>query len=149
MSDLTILRQGEEDGYVYLAKADTGHFKVGRSVDPEKRIKHFDTQMPVDVREWHFFRADDYVEAEEALHEICEEHAEHVKGEWWKMPEYLVWWIKEISYYTEGHFYGGDWRSDGPMEDPSESYANYSRHFGERSERISLPSKDAFPSYHC
>lgn len=31
------------DGWVYLAKSDTGHFKVGRSVEPADRISHFDT----------------------------------------------------------------------------------------------------------
>jgi len=135
---------GEEDGFVYLAKADTGHFKVGRSTDPDKRIQHFDTQMPVDVSEWHFFRADDYVEAEKHLHQICDEHAEHINGEWWDMPEYLIWWIKDIAYYEDGEFYGGDYKS-GLQQTPSESYANYARFFGKRTGKAAPPANSAFP----
>lgn len=147
MPDPTLTPDGG-DGYVYLAKADTGHFKVGRSITPEKRIEHFDTQMPVDVREWHFFPADDYKQAEKDLHEVCDEHAEHVKGEWWDMPEYLVWWIKDIAYYVDCNFYGGDHLHEGPLEEPSESYANYTKLFGRRADELSTPSEDAFPNYY-
>jgi hypothetical protein len=141
-----MLPKGAEDGYVYLARADTGHFKVGRSVDPEERIQHFDTQMPVEVSEWHFFRADDYVQAENALHELCDEHAEHVKGEWWDMPDYVVWWIKDIAYYESGEFHGGDPHT-GLMEPPSESYGAYAKHFGNRTRRSAPPANVAFPRH--
>lgn len=123
------------DGFVYLAKSDTGHFKVGRSVKPARRIKHFDTQMPVEVSEWHRFNADNYKDAEKALHDICDEHANHVKGEWWDMPEYLVWWIKDIVYYEDGDFYGGGQTQNEPLEEPSPSYMNYTKHFGKRANR--------------
>jgi hypothetical protein len=136
----------DTDGYVYLAHADTGHFKVGRSIEPEKRIKHFDTQMPVDVSEWHFFRADDYKEAEDKLHDVCDEHGEHEKGEWWDLPEYLVWWIKSIAAYKDGNFYGTDDLST-PIEEPSESYANFEQLFGWRTHRSSPPVNSAFPHH--
>lgn len=142
------LLPGDVDGYVYLARADTGHYKIGRSVDPDDRIKHFDTQMPIDVREYYFFRASDYKAAEKKLHDLCDEHGEHVKGEWWHLPEYMVWWIKEIAYYKDGEFYNREYDDPGPMEGPSESYGNYAKHFGRRAERKSLPSKDAFPGLH-
>jgi len=136
---------GDEDGFVYLARADTGHFKVGRSVDPDERIKHFDTQMPINVSEWQFFRADDYVKAEKQLHQICDEHAEHVKGEWWDMPDYLVWWIKDIVFFEAGEFHGGDFHTK-IMEPPSESYAAYAKHFGKRTHQAAPPVNSAFPA---
>ena len=122
----------ETDGHVYLAKAGTGHFKVGRSVNPDDRIKHFDTQMPVEVRRWSQFPADDYVQAEKDLHGLCDEHGEHVNGEWWELPEYMIWWIKDVAYYENGDFYNREFEH-GPMEDPSPSYANFAKHFGIRS----------------
>jgi len=131
------------DGWVYLAKSDTGHFKVGRSVKPADRISHFDTQMPVEVSEWCRFAADDYKRAESDLYKICNRHGEHVNGEWWELPEYLIWWIKSVSVYEEGKFLGG-WYLYTELEEPSESSENFEKHFGARSHRAAPPMNSAF-----
>lgn len=46
-------------GYVYLAHAETGHYKIGLSIGPVERIRVFDTKMPVKVSLIHTIPATD------------------------------------------------------------------------------------------
>lgn len=88
-------------GYVYLAHADTGHYKIGYSVDPQNRIKHFDTQMPVKVEIVHTIQTDDMRRLEEELHGRFE--SQRVTGEWFDLGEDDVGFITsigEMRYYT-------------------------------------------------
>lgn len=88
-------------GYVYLAHADTGHYKIGYSVDPQNRIKHFDTQMPVKVEIVHTIQTDDMRRLEKKLHERFE--SQRVTGEWFDLGEDDVGFITsigEMRYYT-------------------------------------------------
>ena len=90
------------DGEVYLAKADTGHYKIGVSKTPGKRIKHFRTIMPVDVEIVHRFASDNCREAERLLHEQFAS-LRH-RGEWFNLQEHDVQHIVGISTYFEGEF---------------------------------------------
>jgi hypothetical protein len=90
-------------GYVYLARAETGHYKIGRSVRPDDRIKHFDTIMPIRVDTVHIFYADDYIDAEAGLHKLAEQF--RTQGEWFELPQDYVDTIKAIVSYQNGRFY--------------------------------------------
>lgn len=90
------------DGDVYLAKSETGHYKIGISKDPYARVKHFDTIMPIDVDIVHSFPSDNCREAERLLHE--QYAAYRHKGEWFNLPDYAIRHIKEITTYFEGEF---------------------------------------------
>jgi len=88
------------DGYVYIAYASTGHYKVGRSVRPDERIQHFDTQMPVQVVRVHQFPAHTAAEAENALHEALSSC--RVKGEWFDLSDEQVDLLTIVDRYYEG-----------------------------------------------
>ena len=97
----------EEDGsgFVYLAATEHGDYKIGRSQNPDDRISHFDTKMPIDVRRVHIFPADNADEAESILHEWCDDH--RVKGEWFDLSDRHVDVIKSIAEYENGDFIRG------------------------------------------
>jgi hypothetical protein len=111
----------DPDGYVYVAYASTGHYKIGRSVRPDERIQHFDTQMPVQVMRVHQFPADTAAEAESALHEklsSCQ-----VKGEWFDLSDNQVDLLKTVD-----RFHKDTWEV--VIE-----------------EEVTLPSGEKFPKY--
>lgn len=92
----------DNSGFVYLAYAETQDYKIGRSKNPDDRIKHFDTQMPVEVSKVHTFPATDANESERLLHEWCEDR--QVKGEWFNLEEQHVDVLKAISEFEDGAF---------------------------------------------
>ena len=92
------------EGYIYIAKIEeTGHIKVGRSKTPTKRIKHFDTIMPVKVHIVSWFYADDCVAAEAWLHEHLKDF--RVKGEWFDVPELIQINLLSTFCYIDGKFH--------------------------------------------
>jgi hypothetical protein len=95
-------RMSGDPGYVYLAFCDTGHFKIGRSVDPEARIQHFDTQMPVNVKKAHVFHADNAAWAEASLHYWLDDC--RYKGEWFALSDAALYMVLGIDQFREGHF---------------------------------------------
>lgn len=66
-------RQQERKGYVYLAKAESGQYKIGVSKDPKKRVDGLKTQSPSQVTLTHCFFADDMRMAEKQLHAMFSE----------------------------------------------------------------------------
>jgi len=94
----------EKWGYVYLAEAG-GYHKIGISITPPDRIKHFDTIMPIDVELVCYFEADNAAWAENILHRYFEKYRH--KGEWFKFGEYAYYWIEilnRIRAFRNGHF---------------------------------------------
>lgn len=91
-----------KEGYVYIARCDTGHIKIGRSKSPNKRIKHFDTIMPVSVSLMSWFYADNYLAAESLLHRQLDTYRE--KGEWFKLPPEMIKELLSIFCYIDGDF---------------------------------------------
>lgn len=94
------------NGFVYLAKSDTGHYKIGRSKNPYKRVQHFDTIMPVKVEIIHYFPCDNPVDAEKRLHLYASHHGTRVAGEWFEIDDYSVSAILQIRFFVNGEF---DW----------------------------------------
>jgi len=92
----------EPDGWVYVAYSTTGHYKVGRSVDPSSRVDHFDTQMPVEVEILYQIPCDDYKSAERRLHELLSDC--RVKGEWFDLPIATIKVLGDIIRYVDGEF---------------------------------------------
>lgn len=89
-------------GYVYLARAETGEHKIGRSKNPKERIKVFDTKMPVDVEIVHVIKDDDYILAEEELQKEFREKRE--KGEWFDLNKRDIDFICSLDEYKDGDF---------------------------------------------
>lgn len=96
-----------EDGYVYLAYAETGHYKIGISREPVERIRVFDTVMPIDVKIVHYFWADDHRNAESELHSRFAH--KHHRGEWFNLDIQDCNYIRTIQSFSDGKFrYKGD-----------------------------------------
>lgn len=95
------------EGFVYLAHCGTGHYKIGMSQTPVKRIRHFDTKMPVNVNLIHSFYTDNRYAAEKSLQERFSHWRQ--EGEWFLFPPELeqiyVNEIKEIFAYVAGQFH--------------------------------------------
>jgi hypothetical protein len=89
-------------GYVYLAKSETGHHKIGISIKPKARIKMFDTKMPVAVELIHTILADDPRLAENILHTHFS--GKRHNGEWFNLDEHDVEYIKNCTAFSGGHF---------------------------------------------
>lgn len=90
------------DGWVYVAKSDTGHYKIGRSRTPVDRIKHFDTIMPVEVSIIAIIPCEDHREAEIKLHQMYSQY--RVKGEWFSIPDNYISYLVDCLCYVNGDF---------------------------------------------
>lgn len=88
------------DGWVYLAKSDTGHYKIGRSKNPFARIKHFDTIMPVKVEIVALIPCDDMATCEKYLHWYFDKKRE--AGEWFNLLDQDVQWLERCLYWRDG-----------------------------------------------
>lgn len=85
-------------GYIYLMYADTGHYKIGMSVEPNERLRSFRTEMPVDVQPVHVFPTDDMRLAERALHYVF--RGSRYRGEWFVLDDEDVMWVKSIYKFS-------------------------------------------------
>lgn len=87
-----------QTGYIYLMYADTGHYKIGMSVQPSERLRSFRTEMPVEVQPVYVFPTDDMRLAESALHYLFREN--RYRGEWFILDDEDVEWIKSIYKFS-------------------------------------------------
>lgn len=83
-----------EKGYVYLIRASTGHYKIGRTKDISNRFNFFVVKLPFEIELIHHFEVDDMREAEAKLHEKYK--AKRVNGEWFNLTDEDVTFIKSI-----------------------------------------------------
>lgn len=71
--------------YVYLMRAENGRYKIGISVDPEKRLADLRDGSAVDIELVHYFAAEDAAGIERVLHREYE--TKRVRGEWFALDE--------------------------------------------------------------
>jgi len=81
-------------GYVYLILADSGHYKIGRSVNPDDRMKTFQLTLPFEVEFEHIVQCDDMVMLERELHQRFDH--QRVNGEWFDLSPDDVDYIKSL-----------------------------------------------------
>lgn len=78
--------KGLKFGYVYVARAENGLHKIGRSKNPEDRVRGFaGAIMPFIIELVHTIPSNDYVQAEKLLHQRYA-HCRRV-GEWFDLSE--------------------------------------------------------------
>jgi hypothetical protein len=87
-------------GFVYLALAGTGHYKIGRSTSPRDRIRVFDTKMPVSVKVVHTIACDDAILAEKTLHDLFA--SKRHRGEWFALDDEDVAQIRGYVEFRSG-----------------------------------------------
>lgn len=90
-----------EQGYVYLMRAcGTNYYKIGKSVNPDRRLLQIAPQMPfttVFVKVW---RSNFMSMGEKLLHHFFQDY--RANGEWFKLPEHALdqlfsgWLLEDI-----------------------------------------------------
>lgn len=104
------------ESYVYLIESTSGHFKIGKSNDPERRLAQLQrTRGPFEYRlilKVPFESEEEAVEFERLCHD--EYRYQHVRGEWFKLTaKDLVEWgavgemyLQNYNLATKGTVYG-------------------------------------------
>lgn len=81
-------------GYVYLIQSSDGYWKIGRTIDPDDRMRTFNVKLPFGVEYKHLIPCDDYYAAEKLLHDRYDHR--RVNGEWFSLTESDVREIYQI-----------------------------------------------------
>jgi len=81
-------------GFVYLLRAESGHYKIGRTKNPESRRGTFGVQLPFEVEFEHLISCMDMFALEAELHARFAE--KRVNGEWFTLNEEDVAYIKSL-----------------------------------------------------
>lgn len=87
--------KSEKPGYVYLLKSEAGHYKIGRSVNPESRHKTFGIQLPFRVSYECLIKTENMKRLEAELHEKFAH--KRLDGEWFDLSTEDIEYIKGIA----------------------------------------------------
>jgi predicted GIY-YIG superfamily endonuclease len=89
-----MVKKREMPGYVYLMRAETGQYKIGRARNPHKRNAVLGTHMPFQVELLHIIPVSNMHKAETALHARFESKR-HI-GEWFNLDDSDVAWVMSL-----------------------------------------------------
>lgn len=78
----------DRSGYIYLIKADTGHYKIGRTKSIPKRLNLFGVKLPFEVTLLKALWVNDMHYFENWLHRFFAD--ERVNGEWFALEDISV-----------------------------------------------------------
>jgi predicted GIY-YIG superfamily endonuclease len=82
-------------GYVYLIRAESGLYKIGRTTSPQNRMKTFGIKLPFQVEYECLILTYDMVGTERALHQHFA--SKHMNGEWFRLTPEDVKYIKDYA----------------------------------------------------
>lgn len=82
-------------GYVYLIKSPSGHYKIGRTVNPNDRLRMFGVQLPFEVEIIALIKSDDHKRLEASLHQTYND--KRVNGEWFALSPEDVDYVKSLA----------------------------------------------------
>ncbi len=95
-------RRPAKAGYVYLMIDNEGHYKIGVSVNPYRRLKQLSTGAAIPPRLVHVIATDDMYRLEGTWHTVYK-HC-RVRGEWYNLPGPAV---DDITSYGRVFYYRG------------------------------------------
>lgn len=81
-------------GYVYILRGERGAYKIGRTKDPENRLKTFSVKLSFEVEYVHVIPCEDERLVEAYFHEVC--NPIRINGEWFALEERHVRALKSI-----------------------------------------------------
>jgi hypothetical protein len=125
----------ERSGYVYIIRADTGHYKIGRTNNVPKRMKLFTVKLPFDFEIITYFPCEDMYMAESRLHGFFAD--KRINGEWFNLDQGDVETIKTINDSVSDLFFD---KSSNPISiliSPSDGIPWYQNLTPEEKELIS------------
>lgn len=82
-------------GYVYLIQSPTSAYKIGKTVNPDNRIKTFKTKLPFEVEYVCLIQTDDMNALERNLHGLFAD--KRINGEWFALSAEDVEYIKRMA----------------------------------------------------
>lgn len=88
-------KQSARTGYVYLIQSPTGTYKIGRTVDPDNRMKTFTVKLPFEVEYVCTIQTEDMHALEKQLHGHFA--SKRVSGEWFSLTPDDVEYIKGLA----------------------------------------------------
>lgn len=89
------LPQGVRPGYVYLVQGQQGYYKIGRTADPNDRLRTFKLKLPFDVEYLHLIACGNRFAVEAILHRSFD-HRRVPGSEWFKLTRDDIALIKSI-----------------------------------------------------
>lgn len=92
----------KRSGYVYIIKAETGEYKIGRTRNVPNRMKLFAVKLPFDFEIIHFFPCLDVYDAESFLHHFYT--SQRKRGEWFTLTDEDVETLKSIECFVDFDF---------------------------------------------
>jgi hypothetical protein len=95
-------RSEDRFGYVYIVKALSGEYKIGRSKDVNTRLRSLTTSAPCKLELVHKIRADDSILAESILH--TKFSAKRLRGEWYGLVESDLADLLRVTIFSTGEF---------------------------------------------
>jgi len=89
-------REQDSKGFIYVLRVDNGLCKIGRTKHLDDRIYQLGVTLPYDPELVCAVKVDDCIIAESELHELFTHSGKHVKGEWFKLTEGDIEYIKTM-----------------------------------------------------
>lgn len=86
----------DKAGYVYVIRAETGHYKIGRTTSIPRRMNLFSVKLPFKFDIINYFPCHNMFEIESHFHEVYSE--KRTNGEWFLLSDEDVDIIKFISH---------------------------------------------------
>lgn len=92
-----IIKSRNRSGFVYLLATphDVTLFKIGRTSNPDNRLRTFNVKLPFPVEYTHLIKTDDMYTLESALHRRFA--SQRLNGEFFRLTEADVQYIKALS----------------------------------------------------
>jgi len=81
-------------GYIYLIRSMTGYYKIGKSKEPERRIKSLGVQLPFAIEPVAIIETDNMRKLERELHQKFDD--QRGDGEWFALTPGDVQYIKGL-----------------------------------------------------
>lgn len=88
-------KQQDKSGFVYLIKSERGDYKIGKSKNPEDRLKTFDIRLPFHIEYICTIKSNDMNKLEKELHAKYD-HL-RIDGEWFKLTSEEVDQIRGLA----------------------------------------------------
>lgn len=83
-----------KEGFIYLIESENGYFKLGRSIDVDRRLSQHEMDYPLKLRVVHSFASSDVRRDEKRL--LRNFRDRQLRGEWFSLELQDVLWFKTI-----------------------------------------------------
>lgn len=81
-------------GYVYILKSDKGFYKIGRTSNPDNRLRTFNVRLPMHVNYEVLIKTSDMNGLEAHFHKQFQH--KHESGEWFRLVHNDLRWLKHF-----------------------------------------------------